>query len=256
MTHPALGRSEDPIRSLERCVLDLVRYEWEHIQPTDRAETRRERQRLMTELVKAEGPALKLLTAHYPLKEATQPVAGVQNACQELQTRALERTIDQQIDVATVQEAREQLQSRTDKVHEALACLGRLGQAIVMISGTGDQAAPATKRPKRSTQRSEGRAKLIAALTKHHRYADSGCLNLEPIGNNELARRAKVDPSTASAFFNREFNKGEKKGYSKYRVICRDPGCLAFSLKALNGEFAPHDLYGARPPGEDEPEAE
>src|SRR5262249_18814112 len=44
---------------------------------------------------------------------------------------------------------------------------------------------PGGRTPKRSTERGEGRAKLIAALTKHHQYADGGCLNLEPIGNNE-----------------------------------------------------------------------
>src|SRR5262249_32651563 len=41
---------------------------------------------------------------------------------------------------------------------------------------------------KRSTERGEGRAKLIAALTKHHQYANGGCLNLDHIGNNELAK--------------------------------------------------------------------
>src|SRR5262249_42254295 len=99
---------------------------------------------------------------------------------------------------------------------------------------------------KRSTERGEGRAKLIAALTKHHQYADGGCLNLEPIGNNELARQADVSESTASAFFNDKF-----LGHTKYRTVCRDAGNLADSLKALNGEFSPHHLYGRRPPDED-----
>jgi hypothetical protein len=109
---------------------------------------------------------------------------------------------------------------------------------------TGDAPAPRTKR---STERGEGRAKLIAALTKHHQYADGGCLNLEPIGNNELARLARVSESTASAFFKSEF-----KGLGKYRAICRDAGRLADSLKALNNEFSPHDLYGRRPADEDD----
>jgi hypothetical protein len=103
-----------------------------------------------------------------------------------------------------------------------------------------------SKRPQRSTERGEGRAKLIAALTKHHQYADGGCLNPEPIGNNELANAADVAPSTASAFFNNEF-----QGHMKYRAVCRDAGKLADSLKALNGEFSPYELYGRRPPGED-----
>jgi hypothetical protein len=110
--------------------------------------------------------------------------------------------------------------------------------------------APEPTKSKRSTERGEGRAKLIAALTKHHKYADGSCLNLEPIGNNELARLAEVSESTASAFFNNEFNQGESGGYGTYRVICRDSGRLADSLKVLNGEFSPHHLYGRTPPGE------
>ena len=105
---------------------------------------------------------------------------------------------------------------------------------------------------KRSSVKGEAREKLIAALTKHHQYAEGGCLNLEPIGNNELARLAEVAGSTVSEFFNREFNEGQKRGFAKYRVICREPRRLADSLKALRGEFSPHELYGRRPPAEDE----
>jgi hypothetical protein len=97
---------------------------------------------------------------------------------------------------------------------------------------------PSGRTPKRSTERGEGRAKLIAALTKHHQYADGGCLNLEPVGNNELAKAAGVSPSTASAFFNDKF-----QGHAKYRAVCRDAGRLADSLKALNGEFSPYELW-------------
>lgn len=101
--------------------------------------------------------------------------------------------------------------------------------------------------PKRSTERGEARAKLIAALTKHHQYADDGCLNGEPIGNNELARLAKVDRATASAFFKQEF-----KGHGKYRAACADSVRLVAALKLLNGEYAPHLLYGSKPPEKDE----
>jgi hypothetical protein len=102
-------------------------------------------------------------------------------------------------------------------------------------------------KPKRSTERGEGREKLIAELTRHHKYAEGGCLNSEPIGNNELARAADVSPSTASKFFRAEF-----RGHVKYRALCRDAGKLAAALKLLNGEFSPHDLYGRRPPDEAE----
>jgi hypothetical protein len=107
-------------------------------------------------------------------------------------------------------------------------------------------------RTKRSTEKGEGQSKLIAALTKHHQYADDCCPNTEPIGVRALARLAEVDPSTASVFFNVKFNRGEKKGWSVYRVVCRDAGRLVDSLKALNDEFSPHDLYGRRPRGEDD----
>jgi hypothetical protein len=105
-----------------------------------------------------------------------------------------------------------------------------------------DAPAPAvtpTPRPKRSTEPGEARAKLIAALTKHHRYADGSCLNTEPIGNNELARLAGVSESTASAFFNDKF-----RGHAKYKVLCRDPRKLTAALKLLNDEFAPYYLLG------------
>lgn len=103
------------------------------------------------------------------------------------------------------------------------------------------------KQRKRSTAKGEGKAKLIATLTQHHRYSDGGCLNTEPIGNNELAELADVSPSTASDFFKDEFD-----GHEQYRVVCRDAGRLVASLKLLNGEFSPQDLYGRRPRDEDD----
>jgi hypothetical protein len=110
---------------------------------------------------------------------------------------------------------------------------------------TPQWAADAPTKPKRSTEPGEGRKKLIAALTKHHKYADGSCLNVEPIGNNELARKAVVAQSTASAFFKREF-----EGHTKYKALCRDPVSLAAALKLLNGEYSPHDLYGGSPADE------
>lgn len=105
--------------------------------------------------------------------------------------------------------------------------------------------APKPTKPKRSSEKGEGRAKLIAALTKHHKYAEGGCLNLEPIGNNELARQAEVAKRTASAFFDKDF-----QGHAKYRALCMDPVRLAASLKALNGEFRPRDFLDVRAPDE------
>ena len=56
-----------------------------------------------------------------------------------------------------------------------------------------------------------------------------------------------MSASTASAFFNNQF-----EGHTKYKAICRDSGRLSAALKLLNNEFAPRDLYGRRPPGEDD----
>jgi hypothetical protein len=105
------------------------------------------------------------------------------------------------------------------------------------LPGKSTDAPPVAKKPKRSTNRGEGREKLIAALTKHHDYATGSCLNLEPIGNNELADEVKVSGSTASAFFKEQFG-----GHDKYVVTCRDSGRLADALKALRGEFTPKEL--------------
>lgn len=104
---------------------------------------------------------------------------------------------------------------------------------------------PLTVRAKRSTSKGEAREKLIAALTSHHRYADGGCLNTEPIGSNQLARLAGVSPSTASDFFKAEF-----KGLQNYRRGCADATSLIASLKLLNNDYSPHLLLGAAPVSE------
>jgi hypothetical protein len=88
---------------------------------------------------------------------------------------------------------------------------------------------------------------LIAALTKHHEYSNGSCLNLEPIGNNDLARLAGVAESTASDFFKEEF-----RGHAQYRNTCPNVTGLVMALKILNGEYSPHILYGTKPPREDE----
>jgi hypothetical protein len=97
------------------------------------------------------------------------------------------------------------------------------------------------KKAKRSTERGEGRAKLIAALTKHHRYANGSCMNDTAIGNNELAAEAEVSGSTASAFFNDEFG-----GHAKYRSCCLKPGQLVGVLRILNNEITPRHILGDR----------
>jgi hypothetical protein len=93
-------------------------------------------------------------------------------------------------------------------------------------------------RKKRSTTNGDAHVKLIAALTNHHAYDNGSCTNLEPIGNNELARQADVSNSVASEFFQKKF-----KGHGKYKALCRDLAGLAAAIKLLNNEFAPHALY-------------
>ncbi|HWB14440.1 MAG TPA: hypothetical protein VG826_34760 [Pirellulales bacterium] len=107
--------------------------------------------------------------------------------------------------------------TKEQRAHIALRAL-RDGLFNPPPAAVGPPKAPGKKR-KRSTERGEGREKLISALTKHHAYANGGCLNLEPAGNNALARLA-------------------------------DPHRLVTALKALNGEFRPRDFYLARKPDE------
>jgi hypothetical protein len=120
---------------------------------------------------------------------------------------------------------------------------------LTRFMGRAEQPAEGTHskqtRAKRSTEKGEGDAKLIPALTAHHKYAKDSVLNLDPIGCNELARLARVSPSTASGFFEKQFG-----GYAKYRLKCRDEAMLIPALKLLNREYAPLFLYGDAPPGE------
>lgn len=105
------------------------------------------------------------------------------------------------------------------------------------------------RRNKRSTVQNEGRDKLIAGLTQHHQWADGGCLNFEAVGVRELAKKCKVEPSTSSAFFKKDFG-----GHLAYRRICHDAVELSTSLKLLNGGFSPREFF-APPPhgGKDDP---
>ena len=110
--------------------------------------------------------------------------------------------------------------------------------------------APALKKSKRSTVKGEAEIKLIAAFTKHHKYNDGSLLNQEPIGVNELGRRAEVAASSASDFFKKKFG-----GHDKYQQYCRNSK-IGTSLKAMNEGFSPDDLFGSKPPGERDREEE
>jgi hypothetical protein len=127
---------------------------------------------------------------------------------------------------------------REDEESEAVERL--LAEALDREETTSKTKTPT--KTKRSTEQGEGRAKLIAVLTKHHKYGDGGCLNWEPVGNNELARLAGVSRSTASEFFREQFG-----SYSKYRTFCRNETKLIGSLQQLNGELTPDILFKQLP---------
>ena len=154
------------------------------------------------------------------------------------------------LDAASLQDHCDSFQKAAEQLKMILAaCRGEASNGSLGTSEDFNPQPPV--KPKRSTEKGEGRVKLIAALTKHHKYADGSCLNLEPIGNNELARLAGVSESTASAFFKKEF-----KGHIKYRVACGDTTRLVTALKLLNQEFSPHLLFGKKPPNEDDRDEE
>jgi hypothetical protein len=117
-------------------------------------------------------------------------------------------------------------------------------EAAAALGDESSQTSPAN--PKRSTKNDSGtRGKIIAALSKHHRYGEAGDLNLEPIGNNKLAQLADVSPSTISQFFKDKFH-----GHNGYKVQCKEQSTILTALKLLNADMAPHLLARERSPAE------
>jgi hypothetical protein len=104
----------------------------------------------------------------------------------------------------------------------------------------------AVEKPKRSRTNGGVREKCIAALRAWHKYDDGGCMNTEPIGVNELQRRADVGQGTASRFFVSEFG-----GRGKYVTVCQTPSTLSTLLKGISGEARAREfLRGRDPTGE------
>jgi hypothetical protein len=112
------------------------------------------------------------------------------------------------------------------------------------------------RKPKRSTERGEGEAKLIAALTKHHQYAEGGCMKWDPINSNGLAEKAKAGKGSANRFFNKWFGsaKKAKDGYRNYRITCNGKDKLIAILKSMNGDMPRPGvvLFGREVPDEAE----
>ena len=92
--------------------------------------------------------------------------------------------------------------------------------------------------------------KIVAALTRHHDYANGSCLNTEPIGSNALAKQAGVSSGSTSSFFAENFG-----SHVKYTHVCRTPATLAAYLKAVNAGFSPWVTFG-EVPGESDPDDE
>lgn len=92
-------------------------------------------------------------------------------------------------------------------------------------------------KPKRSTVKREAQANIISALSKYHKYNTPGTLCQFPIGVNELARLADVSNSSVSLFFGKH-----TKGYDHYRIMCEVFHTLLSFLKAINGDYSPHEL--------------
>jgi hypothetical protein len=87
-------------------------------------------------------------------------------------------------------------------------------------------------RPRLNQQPSDSETLLIAALTRHHQYNNGSCLNPAPVGNNELARMAKVVQSTCSLFFKQTFG-----NHKAYKVMCHKLDPLIAKLRYLNREL-------------------
>lgn len=101
-------------------------------------------------------------------------------------------------------------------------------------------------RTKRSTESGEARAKIVAALTAHHKYGNGSCGNFGPIGVNELARLAEVSSGSVSQFFQKHFAEPDAKageGLTRYKAACRERAKLCDALELLNGDKPPWALW-------------
>ena len=79
---------------------------------------------------------------------------------------------------------------------------------------------------------------IIGVLNKHHQYENGSCLNSEPIGCRELARRLSKAAAVISHFFKKEF-----EGHCIYKIQCQN-GTISQSLRLLNAEVSPSYISG------------
>jgi len=105
-------------------------------------------------------------------------------------------------------------------------------------------------RTKKTTSKGDAQIKIIGALSSHHQFDGDECLNLEPIGNNELARLGEVSQSSASLFFQKQFASGDStsgEGLRKYRGACRSSYTLSLEIKRIRDELIPTELWNSLP---------
>ncbi|HCK52835.1 MAG TPA: hypothetical protein DIC23_06425 [Planctomycetaceae bacterium] len=105
-------------------------------------------------------------------------------------------------------------------------------------------------RNKKSTNKGDAQTKIIGALSAHHQFDGGECLNLEPIGSNELARLAEVSKSSASLFFQKQFaaeHPTSGEGRRKYREACRSSYKLSLEIKRIRDELIPTELWNSLP---------
>jgi hypothetical protein len=110
----------------------------------------------------------------------------------------------------------------------------REGEQVARRSTAASGRVDNPTKQKRGTAPGEGEAKLKAALTLHHQYANGSCLNCEAVSASKLARLARVSKSTSWAFICKQFG-----NMSSYKRRCEKPSELAMSLKMINGELTP-----------------
>jgi len=105
-------------------------------------------------------------------------------------------------------------------------------------------------RTKKSTSKGDAQTKIIGALSAYHQFDGDDCLNLEPIGNNELARSAEVSGSTVSLFLQKQFatkHAASGEGRRNYRKACRDSYRLTLEIKRIRDELIPTMLWNPLP---------
>ncbi len=104
------------------------------------------------------------------------------------------------------------------------------------VDNLGDDGKRKGEKLKKSTVKGEAREKIVSELSLHHKYNNELCdLSCGPINGAELARQAKVAPSTVTKFFKDEFEDG-RFGYHR---ICKNSQELTNVLRRLNKEHPP-----------------